>query len=97
MGTTTILKNVLDRKPMVAFPTQYALKPRHFEGGRGNADDGQTILEQGEVGDLGLDRHGASVLGLDGLEGLEERSIGSGSGASGVGGNDVVSSVLSTF
>ena len=31
MGTTTILKNVLDRKPMVAFPTQYALKPRHFE------------------------------------------------------------------
>ena len=63
-------------------------------GGRGNADDGQTILEQGEVGDLGLDRHGAGVLGLDGLEGLEERSIGSGSGASGVGGNDIVSGDL---
>ncbi len=31
MGTTTILKNVLDRKPMVAFTTQYALEPRHFE------------------------------------------------------------------
>ena len=63
-------------------------------GGRGNADDGKTILEQREVGDLGLDRHGAGVLSLDGLEGLEERSIGSGSGASGVGGNDIVSGDL---
>ena len=66
-------------------------------GGRGNADDGQTILEQGEVGNLSLDRHGAGVLSLDGLEGLEERSIGSGSGASGVGSDDVVSSDLGTI
>ena len=39
-----------------------AILDRHVEV---NADDGQTILEQGEVGDLSLDRHGAGVLGLD--------------------------------
>ena len=66
-------------------------------GGRGNADDGKTILEQREVGDLGLDRYSAGILGLDGLEGLEERSIGSGSSASGVGSDDVVSSDLGTI
>ena len=45
MGTTTILKNVLDRKPMVAFPTQYALKPRHFEVKIKDLENSQ-IIEQ---------------------------------------------------
>lgn len=31
MGTTTILKNILDRKPMVAYPEQYSIDPHHFE------------------------------------------------------------------
>jgi len=31
MGTTTILKNILDRKPMVAYSEQYSIQPQHFE------------------------------------------------------------------
>lgn len=31
MGTTTILKNILDRKAMVAYPEQYSIQPHHFE------------------------------------------------------------------